>query len=162
MLVSRRAILIDRDTLPTKQMRTVLATDEMLAHEVSKQLPGEVEVFGRARMRDEGMGAVRAAVERAPCVLVIGAREWPPGPTLDEWALDGVPVVAILPDGEAAPACAKVSVPAHQRQTVRAVTAACRLAWLAQGTFLPPVIVAPTRPREPQRPRPASVLAIRR
>ena len=82
-------------------MRTVLAIDEMLAHAVAAQLPGEIEVFGHMEMRDRGhaVGAeLRERVLRSPSVLVIGARAWDPCDMLKKMRLPyEVPVVVVVP-----------------------------------------------------------------
>jgi hypothetical protein len=81
-------------------MRTVLAVDEMLGYAVKRELDGDadVEVFDHLRMRDEGMGAVRAAVLKEPSVLVIGSRAWDALPELRAMRLPrDRPVVLLTP-----------------------------------------------------------------
>src|SRR5690349_10925381 len=79
-------------------MRTVMAVDEMLASLVAKRLPGEVEIYGRGEMREDGDDVVMDAALKSPCVLLIGGMKWNPLRLVASWNLPrSVVVVALVP-----------------------------------------------------------------
>lgn len=85
-------------------MRTVLAVDEMLAHQVKGKLKGsEIEHIDFASMKAMGENVdarVRQLILAAPAVLVIGGRAWNALPMLRSMKLPvRVPVVLISPAG---------------------------------------------------------------
>lgn len=82
------------------KLRTVLATDEMLAKLVSKKIDAEIEWIGHDEMHEIGKAKARAkvreAVLREPCVLVIGTVKWDALPDLEAMRLPySVPVVLV-------------------------------------------------------------------
>lgn len=82
-------------------MRTVLATDEMLAYAVRKKVPGKTEFYDRPWMRKNGDDTVRDIALASPCVLAIGASQWQPPleqiSFLERWQLpDELPVILIV------------------------------------------------------------------
>jgi hypothetical protein len=83
-------------------MRTVLATDEMLAYAIEEHLPGRKHTIGRRQLRELGADAVatlRALVTSTPSVLVMGARGWDALPMLRLMFLPmELPVVLLTPE----------------------------------------------------------------
>jgi hypothetical protein len=139
-------------------MRTILAVDELLAHAVRKRLPGEVMIYGHARMREDGDGAVLDALRGAPCVLAIGGARWNPLPWLARWRVpDGVPVIAVVP--EASPAVIAQAdllgvpfvVPVDGDEPARRISVSLRRGWVCRGLEIAPVLVLPSQQSQPRR-----------
>jgi hypothetical protein len=140
-------------------MRTVLAVDEMLAHAVKRELPGEVEVVGHMRMRALGgllASTLRGLVMQEPSVLVIGAKLWDPYEDLQEMALPAsAAVVALVPtrtdqrDQCAAASGVFLQVAADDPKITETISAACLFSWAwlhgRRPRPLSPVLVAPPR-----------------
>lgn len=141
-------------------MRTVLATDEMLAAKVRRGLPGAVEIYDRSRMRREGDDAVRRAATRSPCVLAIGGAAWNPMRLIRRWGLS-VPTVVIVPSADSLIQHAVLElgipfvVPADLAETAERVSASLRRAWCLRGARLAPVLVHPNQAGQ-KRDRPSS------
>jgi hypothetical protein len=83
-------------------MRTVLAIDEMLAHEVKPKLRGEVAKLDRMHMREHKrvlIDTIRDFLTRYPSVLAIGGRAWDALPMLHDLRLpSSIPVVLVAPE----------------------------------------------------------------
>ncbi len=134
-------------------MRLVLAVDELLGHKIRKTLTADIEVFARARLRLEGVGPARAAIDRAPCVFAIGAAGWDPFEWLESQRVSAsVPVVVIVPDvtdeivRRALLIGVRAIVPATIPAIALATSAACQIAWNDRGkSGLRPILVVPDR-----------------
>ena len=127
------------------RMRTVLATDEMLAHAVKRMLPGKADIVGHIEMRDLGrklLGSLRDRLLGSPSVLVIGGCGWNALPLLRRLRLPAsVPVVLIAQaetEWSSAQAASRLrvysTVATGNRFTgvASAVATECQLAWVGR------------------------------
>lgn len=156
-------------------MRTVMVTDEMLAHATAQKLPGRCHVIGRQALRELGADAavtVREMVLASPCVLAIGARPWDAMPLLQEMRLPyKVPVVLLTPeatrertrDATYLDVFSIVPLDGSVSGLSSALSVECCLAWeWRRGRFqrgvIPPVLVRRREQRPEHQPRPVAIL----
>ena len=148
-------------------MKTVLALDELLARALREEIPGSVQIIGRAQMRDDGDEIVKRAAS-GKCVLAIGGSKWDPLPWLERWRL-AIPVVVTLPsfDDRTLERAARLRVfsvvPATMPGIVSCLADECVLAAASyrSGQALRPVIVVPPQ-RQQRDQRAGQVIAFRR
>lgn len=157
-------------------LRTVLATDEMLASAIAKKLPGEKLTFDHAEMREKRGVIAKTTLEMLDCspsVLVIGAEKWDAIKTLLLVApTTKAPIVWIVPElneerlRQAEELKIYSVVPVLGAKAVSSVVAVeVRLAahWLAgRGRRLPfpAVVLNPRAPSFARREKPAPVLEL--
>lgn len=158
-------------------MRTVLATDEMLAIAIKEKLPGEKLIFDHASMRAKKGTIAKTILQMLDCsssVLVIGSEKWDAIKTLLLVAPHTkAPIIWIVPETteerlQQAVSLGVFSVIAADRTSrvslVAAVEAQLAEHWIAGFAPRPPHPVVVVNPRDSSRARsdgsPARVLEL--